>query len=116
MRSNKNLLSPSLSIINEDVATTSATTTIIAQSAPFYPSSKFDAVPVQKKFDSVQVQKKFHSVQKSFYFGVQVFSYDELQEATKNFDPSMELGDGGFGTVYYGNKNIISQDMLLSTI
>ncbi|KAG2303195.1 hypothetical protein Bca52824_031846 [Brassica carinata] len=34
--------------------------------------------------------------------GVRLFSYDELVEATGNFDPSKELGDGGFGTVYYG--------------
>ncbi|GKV50241.1 hypothetical protein SLEP1_g56953 [Rubroshorea leprosula] len=38
----------------------------------------------------------------STYFGVQVFSYAELEEATDNFDPSKELGEGGFGTVYYG--------------
>ncbi|KAF8106353.1 hypothetical protein N665_0143s0023 [Sinapis alba] len=37
---------------------------------------------------------------RSVYFGVQVFSYEELEEATQNF--STELGDGGFGTVYYG--------------
>ncbi|XP_010511593.1 PREDICTED: LEAF RUST 10 DISEASE-RESISTANCE LOCUS RECEPTOR-LIKE PROTEIN KINASE-like 1.4 isoform X4 [Camelina sativa] len=36
----------------------------------------------------------------SDYYGVQVFSYEELEEATENF--SRELGDGGFGTVYYG--------------
>ncbi|CAN7053406.1 unnamed protein product [Brassica rapa subsp. trilocularis] len=36
----------------------------------------------------------------STYLGVQVFSYEELEEATENF--SRELGDGGFGTVYYG--------------
>ncbi|CAN8232933.1 unnamed protein product [Cochlearia groenlandica] len=36
----------------------------------------------------------------SDYDGVQVFSYEELEEATDNF--SKELGDGGFGTVYYG--------------
>ncbi|KAL0898520.1 hypothetical protein Bca101_082481 [Brassica carinata] len=36
----------------------------------------------------------------SVYFGVQVFSYEELEEATASF--SRELGDGGFGTVYYG--------------
>ncbi|XP_076908872.1 LEAF RUST 10 DISEASE-RESISTANCE LOCUS RECEPTOR-LIKE PROTEIN KINASE-like 1.2 [Bidens hawaiensis] len=38
----------------------------------------------------------------SVYFGVSVFSYDELQDATNHFDSSRELGDGGFGTVYYG--------------
>ncbi|KAL7090262.1 hypothetical protein ACP275_12G029600 [Erythranthe tilingii] len=38
----------------------------------------------------------------SSYFGAQLFNYTELEEATNNFDPSRELGDGGFGTVYYG--------------
>ncbi|GER48061.1 protein kinase family protein [Striga asiatica] len=37
----------------------------------------------------------------SMYYGVQVFDYAELEEATDNFDPSRILGDGGFGTVYH---------------
>ncbi|XP_023769308.1 LEAF RUST 10 DISEASE-RESISTANCE LOCUS RECEPTOR-LIKE PROTEIN KINASE-like 1.3 [Lactuca sativa] len=39
---------------------------------------------------------------KSSYFGAQVFSYEELEVATDNFNNSRELGDGGFGAVYYG--------------
>ncbi|XP_061357746.1 LEAF RUST 10 DISEASE-RESISTANCE LOCUS RECEPTOR-LIKE PROTEIN KINASE-like 1.1 isoform X2 [Gastrolobium bilobum] len=38
----------------------------------------------------------------SVYFGVPIFSYRDLEVATKKFDPSRELGEGGFGTVYYG--------------
>ncbi|XP_058009859.1 LEAF RUST 10 DISEASE-RESISTANCE LOCUS RECEPTOR-LIKE PROTEIN KINASE-like 1.2 isoform X2 [Hevea brasiliensis] len=36
------------------------------------------------------------------YFGVFLFTYAELEEATNNFDSAKELGDRRFGTVYYG--------------
>ncbi|KAK8987568.1 hypothetical protein V6N11_027314 [Hibiscus sabdariffa] len=38
----------------------------------------------------------------SFCFELPIFSYSELVEATENFHDEKELGDGGFGTVYYG--------------
>ncbi|QHO36071.1 hypothetical protein HN51_029436 [Arachis hypogaea] len=38
----------------------------------------------------------------SVFFGIPVFSYKDLELATKYFDRSRVLGDGGFGTVYYG--------------
>ncbi|KAL3731435.1 hypothetical protein ACJRO7_028331 [Eucalyptus globulus] len=36
------------------------------------------------------------------YFGVSIFTEAELEEATNHFDSARELGDGGFGIVYYG--------------
>ncbi|XP_042519202.1 LEAF RUST 10 DISEASE-RESISTANCE LOCUS RECEPTOR-LIKE PROTEIN KINASE-like 1.1 [Macadamia integrifolia] len=38
----------------------------------------------------------------STHFGVPIFSYAELEEATNNFNSINELGDGASGTVYHG--------------
>ncbi|KAK7308248.1 hypothetical protein VNO77_41850 [Canavalia gladiata] len=38
----------------------------------------------------------------SMYFGIPLFSYKELEEATNHFDLNKQIGDGGFGTVYFG--------------
>ncbi|XWS36920.1 hypothetical protein CRYUN_Cryun20dG0126600 [Craigia yunnanensis] len=65
----------------------STSTTNLSQSIPSYPTSKYD------------LEKG------STYFGAHVFSYEELEEATDNFRTSKELGEGGFGTVYYGVLN-----------
>ncbi|KAI4350946.1 hypothetical protein L6164_005348 [Bauhinia variegata] len=46
--------------------------------------------------------KDLENGSKSKYFGLPVFTYDELEEATNNFDSEREIGDGGFGTVYFG--------------
>ncbi|XP_037497368.1 LEAF RUST 10 DISEASE-RESISTANCE LOCUS RECEPTOR-LIKE PROTEIN KINASE-like 1.1 isoform X2 [Jatropha curcas] len=42
----------------------------------------------------------------NLYFSVSIFTCIELEEATNKFAPENELGDGGFGTVYYGKKQI----------
>lgn len=62
-----------------------ASSTNIARSNPSHPYSNSD------------LQKG------STYFGAHIFSYEELEEATNNFDPSKEIGKGGFGKVYYGS-------------
>jgi len=38
------------------------------------------------------------------YFGISVFSFDELREATNNFVEDRKLGEGGFGIVYFGKE------------
>ncbi|KAE8695195.1 Detected protein of confused Function [Hibiscus syriacus] len=45
---------------------------------------------------------KFDIERGSTYFGAHVFSYEELEEAIDNFNPSKQLGECGFDTVYYG--------------
>ncbi|KAM0001971.1 putative protein kinase RLK-Pelle-WAK-LRK10L-1 family [Helianthus debilis subsp. tardiflorus] len=59
-----------------------------ASSIPSYPSSK--------------TSETSKELVKSTYFGAQVFTYEELEVATDNFNDSKQLGDGGFGAVYYG--------------
>ncbi|KAJ3700842.1 hypothetical protein LUZ61_004547 [Rhynchospora tenuis] len=44
----------------------------------------------------------FHDLEMAALEYTQVFSYEELNEATEGFSASNELGDGGFGTVYKG--------------
>ncbi|MCD7451767.1 hypothetical protein HAX54_013415 [Datura stramonium] len=61
-----------------------AGSSLISRSILSYPSSRTDP------------EKASH------YFGVHVFDYQELEEATNSFDSNKELGEGGFGTVYKG--------------
>lgn len=34
-----------------------------------------------------------------------IYSIEEIQEATANFDESRKIGEGGYGTVYHGVLN-----------
>ncbi|KAF2295302.1 hypothetical protein GH714_032502 [Hevea brasiliensis] len=74
---------------------------------PTPPSSKGEPAPIINFSQTTPTYPSLNSdLEKgSTYFGTRVFSYEELVEATDNFNPSKELGDGGFGTVYYGVLN-----------
>ncbi|XP_060194118.1 LEAF RUST 10 DISEASE-RESISTANCE LOCUS RECEPTOR-LIKE PROTEIN KINASE-like 1.4 [Lycium barbarum] len=74
---------PMLSSSNGLTSSSSPSSTTFTRSIPSYPSSADYG--------------KGNS-----HFGAHVFSFAELEEATNNFDQSKELGDGGFGVVYYG--------------
>ncbi|XP_043694638.1 LEAF RUST 10 DISEASE-RESISTANCE LOCUS RECEPTOR-LIKE PROTEIN KINASE-like 1.2 [Telopea speciosissima] len=63
-------------------------------------STSVSTTSLSRKFTSKSSLKDIEKG--STYFGVHVFNYAELEEATNNFNSSKELGDGGFGTVYYG--------------
>ncbi|KAF8378672.1 hypothetical protein HHK36_030021 [Tetracentron sinense] len=61
-------------------------------------NKKFSAFStlLSRKFSKMDLEKG------STYFGLHYFTYNELEDATNNFDPTKEVGDGGFGTVYHG--------------
>ncbi|KAM0001970.1 putative protein kinase RLK-Pelle-WAK-LRK10L-1 family [Helianthus debilis subsp. tardiflorus] len=69
-------------------------TSNFTSSNPSFPSSK-----TSKASETSETSKEFT---KSTYFGAQVFTYEELEVATDNFNDSRQLGDGGFGAVYFG--------------
>lgn len=55
-----------------------------------------------KSYSPSSSKSDIHILTGSTYFGVHVFTYRELEVATEYFNPAKELGEGGFGTVYYG--------------
>ncbi|XVF83211.1 hypothetical protein PTKIN_Ptkin16aG0115900 [Pterospermum kingtungense] len=75
---------------------------------PISPSSKgpsTSATNLSQSFPNSYPTSKDNLESGSTYFGAHVFSYEELERATDNFNPSNELGEGAFGTVYYGVLN-----------
>lgn len=53
-------------------------------------------------YQSSNISPGFSEKGPELAYQTHIFSYDELYEATNSFDPAMEIGDGGFGTVYRG--------------
>ncbi|XP_058722462.1 LEAF RUST 10 DISEASE-RESISTANCE LOCUS RECEPTOR-LIKE PROTEIN KINASE-like 1.2 isoform X1 [Vicia villosa] len=67
-----------------------------------YAKSYVQSRSLSSELTSKDLESGSQFFERSQNFGVQHFTYSELEEATNFFDPSKELGEGGFGTVYYG--------------
>lgn len=70
----------------------------------FYVKRKNDFSPFISRNASGLSMIQHELEQRCEYLGIPVFSYAELEEATNKFNSSRKLGDGGYGTVYYGKK------------
>ncbi|XP_021727619.1 LEAF RUST 10 DISEASE-RESISTANCE LOCUS RECEPTOR-LIKE PROTEIN KINASE-like 1.2 [Chenopodium quinoa] len=65
-------------------------------------NSSANLLTLNKSYSRSSAASSLHILNGSTVFGVHVFNYRELEEATEYFNPLKELGEGGFGTVYYG--------------
>ncbi|PPS13571.1 hypothetical protein GOBAR_AA07002 [Gossypium barbadense] len=87
---------------------------LISRDLPTSPSSKGPTTSTTNysQSNSSYSTSKYDIEMGSTYFGAHVFNYEELEEATDNFNPSKQLGEGGFGTVYYGRTNLFCNFLL----